>query len=100
MLTPALYVTTPGGPGAAAGVWDRAEIETYLNIQFQNGPVATVGVNGVGLQDVLKVLIDHERRLQSVEPHRSRSLCIQMLEQASHWDRDRAEALQQRTRVS
>jgi hypothetical protein len=92
MLTPAKYVTTPGGYGQEAGVWDRAEIETHLSVQFQNGPVAIHGVNGVSSRDVLQIVVDHERAMQKHDPSRDRAQVITKLDEALLWDRRRAEA--------
>ena len=91
MLTPASYVTTPGGYGQEVGVWDRAEIETHLSIQFQNGAVAIHGVNGVQLNDVIQVVIDQARALQRVSASRDRAMVITKLDEALLWERKRAE---------
>jgi len=90
MLTPAQYVTTPGGWGQEAGVWDRAEIETHLHIEFQNGSVAIHGVNGVALADVLKVIADHSRAMQKAAPSRERACVITKLDEALLWEEKRA----------
>lgn len=91
MLTPAQYVTTPGGAGQDAGVWDRASIETYLDIRFQSGPQAVHGVNGVQLIDVLKVCADQARALQRVDSSRERACVITKLDEAILWERKRLE---------
>jgi len=93
MLVPseAEYVTKPGGWGHPHGVWDRASIETNLKIQFQNGPVAIHGVNGVRLLDVLKVCADRARSLQRVQSSRERAMVITKLDEAMLWERGRLE---------
>lgn len=93
MLTPATYVTTPDGWGHAQGVWDRASIENYFSVQFQNGPVQTRGVNGVQLGDVLKVCRDQAAALnrRGVAPSRERSMMLQHLDEAMLWEKERAE---------
>jgi len=91
MLTP-MYVTTPGGYGQEHGCWDRAEFEEgKTSIQFQNGPVAVHGANGVTDADVLKVVVDHVRALQKVEGSRERAMVITKLDEALLWERARAE---------
>lgn len=91
MLTPAQYVTSPNGWAQEAGCWDRATIENYLSIQFQNGPAQTRGVNGVELIDVLTVLRDYTRAMNKAEPSRSRAHVLTKLDEAIHWERTRAE---------
>ena len=48
------------GPDGAnpKGVWD---------IQFQNGPIAEVGANGLTQEALLAVIIDHQRVARGVE---------------------------------
>jgi hypothetical protein len=87
----ASYVTTPGGWGHEAGCWDRAGIENYFSVQFQNGPAQTRGVNGVELIDVLKVCADFARSLQGAEGSRERACVITKLDEAILWERARAE---------
>lgn len=99
MLTPAQYVTTPGGTGQRLGVWDRATIEGYLDIHFQNGPIAADGVNGVGLLDVLQVCADRARALQRVRPSRERAMVITKLDEALLWERKRADDANTRERA-
>jgi len=91
MLTPVSYVTTPDGWGQDQGVWERAEFEGGSSIQFQNGPHTTRGVNGVADDDVLKVVVDHQRALQKARPSRARAQVITKLDEARQWDRTRAE---------
>jgi len=91
MLTPAQYVTTPGGAGQPAGVWDRASIEDLLDIRFQNGPQAVHGINGVQVMDVLQVCTDQVRALQRAQPSRERAMVITKLDEALLWERKRAE---------
>ena len=80
-------VTMPGWTrdpdGAnAKGIWD---------IQFQNGPIGEVGVNGVTQEVLLAIVIDRLRSFQS-GPFSSRenALALTKCEEALHW-------LQQRT---
>lgn len=96
----AQYVTTPGGWGQDHGCWDRAKIENYLDIQFQNGPVQTRGLNGVELIDVLKVCADFARGLQRADSSRDRACVITKLDEAILWERKRAEDENTRERAA
>ena len=93
MLTPAEYVTAPGGWGHPHGVWDRASIENHLSIQFQNGSVAIHGLNGVQILDVLKVCADQARALQRTDECKGRDMAmvITKLDEAMLWERKRLE---------
>ena len=91
MLTPAEYVTTPGSHGQDVGVWDTARIETFLRIKFQSGPISAYGVNGVADADVIKLVADHVRAQQRVEPSRSRAMVITKLDEALLWEQRRVE---------
>lgn len=64
----------------------------FINITFQKGPVAEVGVNGCQTEDVIEVLIDRLKSM-NVPPYNTRetSLAITALEEADNW-------LQRRTR--
>ncbi len=100
MLTPATYVTTPGGWGHDNGCWDRANIENHLSIQFQNGPAQTRGINGAELIDVLKVCSDFARALNKAEPSRARAHVLTKIEEAMMWERKRAEEENTRERAA
>jgi hypothetical protein len=92
MHTPTQYITAPGGVGQETGVWDRAIIEGHLDIRFQNGCIAVHGINGVQLNDVLKVCADQVRALQRADPSRERAMVITKLDEALLWEWQRAEA--------
>lgn len=100
MLTAARYITTPGGYGQDHGCWDRAEVETYLTVQFQNGPMAVHDVNGVQLMDVLQVCVDQTRALQRAEGSRERAMVITKLDEAMLWERKRLEEDNTRERAA
>lgn len=87
------YVTAPDSWGQEHGVWNRAECENKLLIEFQGGPVATRGVNGVMPNDVMQIVIDQLRQQQGVSglKSRERSLVITKLEEAQHWERTHQE---------
>ena len=99
MLTPARYITTPGGYGQDQGVWDKAEIENHLTIQFQNGPALVYGVNGVQLIDVLKVCADQARALMSADSSRNRAQVITKLDEAILWEGKRIAEAGSRTKA-
>ncbi len=81
MVTTPDWGRDPDGANAH-GVWD---------IQFQNGPIAEVGVNGLTQEVLLSVVIDRLRSFQA-GPFSSRenALALTKCEEALHW-------LQQRT---
>ena len=65
----------------------------YINIKFQEGPIAGVGVNGVQIEDVIDVLVDRLKDFQKgTYDCRENSLAITKLEEAKLW-------LNERTRV-
>jgi len=99
MLTDARYVHSPGGWGQENNVWDVAEIENHLSIQFQSGPAPAYGVNGVQLVDVLKVCADQARALMSVDSSRSRAFVITKLDEAILWEGKRIVEAGSRTKA-
>jgi hypothetical protein len=58
----------------------------YIDIQFQNGPVAENGVNGCQIEDVINVLVERIQAL-NIEPFncRENSLAITHLQEAQNW---------------
>lgn len=89
------YVTEPDSWGQDNGVWNRAEAEDKLLIQFQSGPVATRDVNGVMPYDVLQVVLDQLKAQQRVDglKSRERALVITKIQEAQHWERTHQESL-------
>lgn len=104
------FQTTPDTHSAANGHWDKVGIEgskpvdidmgnepspypplplTYLQIQFQNGPVKEHGVNGVQLTDVLRICLARYKMLNKSFPCRENSLVITKLQEAIMWDEER-----------
>ena len=81
MITTPNWQRDPDGANAK-GVWD---------IQFQNGAIGEVGVNGVTQEVLLAIVIDRLRSFQA-GPFSSRenALALTKCEEALHW-------LQQRT---
>lgn len=64
---------------------------TYLN--FQNGPIAEVGVNGITHEALLAVLVD---RLQAFQKGpfacRENAIALTKIEEAQHWLHHRTKA--------
>jgi hypothetical protein len=89
------------GPGGANHIYDMtlpidsASVGTRL--QFQNGPIAEVGVNGITHEALLAVLVD---RLQAFQkgPYacRENALALTKIEEAQHWLHHRTLARMQR----
>lgn len=83
------------GSGGACHVYSVAPKDSagceMLTINFQNGPIGEVGVNGVTQEILLAVVIDRLRSFQT-GPFSSRenALALTKCEEALHW-------LQQRT---
>ena len=83
------------GPGGANHVYEASLPETpnmaMLRVEFQNGPIGEVGINGVTQEILLAIVIDRLRSFQA-GPFSSRenALALTKCEEALHW-------LQQRT---
>lgn len=60
--------------------------ENGIDIHFQNGPIAEVGVNGVTQEVLLAICIDRLRSFQA-GPYacRENALALTKLEEAQHW---------------
>src|ERR1700752_360126 len=65
------------------------EIDRFCRIEFQHGPVAERGINGVTLEQVLANLIAHVNGLAAAVPSRETSLVITKLEEALLWQQRR-----------
>jgi len=76
MVTLPDWTRAPDGSGAK-GVWD---------IQFQNGPIAEAGVNGLTQEALIAICIDRLRSFQA-GPYacRENALALTKLEEAQHW---------------
>jgi len=67
-----------GGVGVAA--------QFGVNLRFQNGPIAEVGVNGITNESLLAVVLDRLEGFQSGEYRcRENALAITKIEEAMHW---------------
>ena len=62
------------------------EMQKFIDITFQDGPIKEVGVNGCQTEDVIDVLIARLKGF-NVPPHNNRetSLAITALEEAQNW---------------
>ena len=101
MSTTFSFSTTPDTHASRNGHWDSVGIPRdpsspigppdngLLCIQFQNGPVKEVGVNGVQLPDVLKICLARYKMLNKSFPCRENSLVITKLQEALMWDAER-----------
>uniref|UniRef100_A0A6H1ZCJ5 Putative structural protein n=1 Tax=viral metagenome TaxID=1070528 RepID=A0A6H1ZCJ5_9ZZZZ len=56
-----------------------------VNISFQNGPVAEVGVNGLTQEVLVATCIDRLRCPQEESPGRESALALVKLEEALYW---------------
>jgi hypothetical protein len=86
----------PGKEGHAYSItWQNGDDSTtrrYCEIEFQNGPVREVGLNGIQSEHLLSVLIDRLRFFQSgAYSCRENAIALTKLEEALYW-------LQSRTR--
>lgn len=91
-----IIVTDQPGSGGANHAYRvehaaTAGVPPMLEVNFQNGPIAEVGVNGVTQEILLAIVIDRLRSFQA-GPFSSRenALALTKCEEALHW-------LQQRT---
>lgn len=91
-----IWVVDEPGSGGANHVYrvdyaDTAGFPPVMVVNFQNGPIAEVGVNGVTQEILLAIVIDRLRSFQA-GPFSSRenALALTKCEEALHW-------LQQRT---
>jgi hypothetical protein len=72
------------------------EIDRFCRIEFQHGPVAERGINGVTLEQLLAKLIAHVNGLAAAVPSRETSLVITKLEEALLWQQRRTYLREQR----
>jgi hypothetical protein len=74
------------GPGGANHVYSLDWGNGAVTLQFQNGPINEVGVNGVTHEALLAILVD---RLQAFQkgPYacRENALALTKLEETQHW---------------
>lgn len=76
MVTLPDWTRAPDGSNAK-GVWD---------INFQNGPIAEAGVNGVTQEVLIAICIDRLRAFQAGPfACRENALALTKLEEAQHW---------------
>lgn len=76
MVTLPDWTRAPDGSDAK-GVWD---------IQFQNGPIGTAGVNGLTHEALLAIVADRLRSFQAGQyACRENALALTKIEEAQHW---------------
>lgn len=62
----------------------------YINIKFQEGPIRENGVNGCQIEDVINVLVERLQGFQSGDYRcRENALAITKLEEARLWLNER-----------
>lgn len=84
----------PIGGGMSSADLAKAEAMAYAvtDINFQNGPIAEAGVNGISNESLLAIVIDRLQCFQDGEYKcRENAIALTHLEDAMHW-------LQHRTR--
>ena len=87
-----VFTTTPDSHGEAQGHWDQAQWTTPASdsvLKFQNGPIREHGVNGVQIDDVLKVCLARVKMLNKSFPCRENALSITKLQEAIFWQQER-----------
>lgn len=87
------FKTTPETHGSASGHWDVVAWDTGASrssqLYFQNGPVREHGINGVQIDDVLKVCLARLKMLNKSFPCRENSLSITRIQEAIMWQQER-----------
>lgn len=61
---PQLRILTQDAPGAG-GAHHHYNVVDFLDVRFQNGPIAEAGVNGVTQEALLAIVIDRLRSFQA-----------------------------------
>ena len=84
-----ILVLDPPGAGGANHVYEISsedDTEAYCKINFQNGPVAEHGVNGISNESLLAVVEDRLKCFQA-GPYacRENALALTHLQEAMHW---------------
>lgn len=76
----------PGAGGANHAYLIYIDGQGTINLDFQNGPIAEVGVNGVTQEVLLAIVIDRLRSFQAGSyACRENALALTKLEEAQHW---------------
>lgn len=79
-------------PDRDFGIISGDDAAVYLGVQFQHGPVADNGINGVQNEQVLDLVAVRLRDLNAKFPCRENSIAITHIETARLW-------LEERTRI-
>jgi hypothetical protein len=79
------------------GALDKALVQVFATISFQNGPIKESGVNGCHNEDLLAIVIHRLRCFQS-GPYacRENALALTKIEEALHWLNHRTSERQRR----
>jgi ABC-type transport system involved in cytochrome c biogenesis ATPase subunit len=82
-------VDEPGAGGACHEYhvsWDATALMGGVTINFQNGPIAEVGVNGITHEALLAIIADRLRAFQA-GPYacRENAIALTKIEEAQHW---------------
>jgi hypothetical protein len=87
-----LEITVLDAPGAGGAnhkyriAWDNVTHGGNCYIDFQNGPIAEHGVNGVTQEALLAIVIDRLRAFQAGPVAcRENALALTKIEEAQHW---------------
>lgn len=76
----------PGAGGANHSYTAMLPDGMHYHIEFQNGPIAEVGINGITQEALMAICIDRLRSFQA-GPYacRENALALTKLEEAMHW---------------
>jgi hypothetical protein len=79
-------VTDQPGAGGANHVYRIDWVQGAVTLQFQNGPIAEAGVNGITQEVLLAICADRLRAFQA-GPYacRENALALTKIEEAQHW---------------
>lgn len=90
-------VTDQPGAGGANHVYRIDWGSGAVTLQFQNGPIAEVGVNGITQEVLLAICADRLRSFQA-GPYacRENALALTKIEEAQHWLHHRTRARMER----
>lgn len=90
-------VTDQPGAGGANHVYRIDWGSGAVTLQFQNGPIAEVGVNGITQEVLLAICADRLRAFQT-GPYacRENALALTKIEEAQHWLHHRTRARMER----
>lgn len=87
-----IHITVTDEPGAGGAnhvyhvTWADGDSGGGVRLNFQNGPIAEAGVNGLTQEVLLAICVDRLRAFQS-GPYacRENALALTKIEEAQHW---------------